>query len=150
MTNELVYKFLKYLIVCGSRKFFCPLNNLDCDKTLYVCMCALDDENVTNDDSIPISTTTSPGGSNEVCCLSHISRRDGSRGGDLDDHPAKTFESNFFHHDFEQIRKTAFESHFAVQKAILPFIVSPQQCCEVYFMSLTGLNPSSNLTAIYH
>jgi len=32
--------------------------------------------------------------------------RGGSRGGDWGDNPPKTYESNFFHHDFVQIRKT--------------------------------------------
>jgi len=54
-------------------------------------------------------------------------------GGDL---PPKSYESNFIHHDFLQ-----FEKQHLRYKAILPSIVLSQQFCEVYFISLTVVNP---------
>ena len=50
--------------------------------------------------------------------------------------PPKTYESNFFHHDFEQFRK-----QHSQYKAVLPSIVLSQKCCEVYFISLMVMNP---------
>jgi len=47
----------------------------------------------------------------------------------------QTYESNFIHHDFVQ-----FGKQYSQCKAILPSIVSSQQCCEVYFISLTVVN----------
>jgi len=44
--------------------------------------------------------------------------------------PPKTYQNNFYHHDFAQ-----FGSHDF--KAILPPTVLSQQCCDVYFISLT-------------
>ena len=61
--------------------------------------------------------------------------------------PQKTYKSNSFHHDFVQFRK----QHSRYQ-AILPSIVLSQQCCEVevYFISLTVVNPQWDLTAKYY
>jgi len=47
----------------------------------------------------------------------------------------KTYESNFIHHDFVQ-----FGKQHSRYKAILSSIVLSQQCCEVYFISLTVVN----------
>jgi len=44
--------------------------------------------------------------------------------------PPKTYESNFFHHDFEQFGKP-----YSRYKAILLSIVLSQQGCEVYLIS---------------
>ena len=49
--------------------------------------------------------------------------------------PPKTYESNFSHHDFVQ-----FGKQHSRYKASLPSIVLSQQCCEVYFISLTVVN----------
>jgi len=38
--------------------------------------------------------------------LAKVECRGGSRGGDWGDRPPKTYESNFFHHDFVQFGKT--------------------------------------------
>jgi len=57
------------------------------------------------------------------------------KGGDWDDRPPETYESNFFYHDFVQFGK----QHWRF-KAILTSIVLSQQCCEVYFMSFTVMN----------
>jgi len=46
----------------------------------------------------------------------------------------QTYESYFVHHDFLQFGKE--HSQF---KAILPSIVLSQQCCDVYFISLTAV-----------
>jgi len=64
--------------------------------------------------------------------------RGGSRGGgggDWGDRPPKTYESNFIH-DFVQ-----FGKQHARYNAILPSVVLSQQCCEVYYSSLTVVNP---------
>ena len=50
--------------------------------------------------------------------------------------PPKTCESNFSHHEFVQ-----FGKQHSRYKAILPSNVLSQQCCEVYFISLTVVNP---------
>jgi len=47
----------------------------------------------------------------------------------------QTYESNFIHHDFVQFGKQHWRS-----KAILPFIGLSQQCCKVYFISITVVN----------
>jgi len=65
----------------------------------------------------------------------YIAYRGGSKGGDWGDRPPKTYESNFFHHDFVQ-----FGKQHSRYKAILPSIVLSQQCCEVYFISPTVVN----------
>jgi len=52
--------------------------------------------------------------------------------GGAGDCPPKTYESNLFHHDFEQ-----FGKQHSRCKAILPSIVFSQQCREVYFISFT-------------
>jgi len=49
--------------------------------------------------------------------------------------PLKTYKSNFFHNDFLQ-----FGKQHSRYKAIFTSIVLPQQCCEVYFMSLAVVN----------
>jgi len=49
--------------------------------------------------------------------------------------PPKTYESNFFHHNFVQFGKK--RSRY---KAMLTSIVLSKQCCEGYFMSLTVVN----------
>jgi len=49
--------------------------------------------------------------------------------------PPKTYEINIFHHDFVQ-----FGKHHWRYKAHLGPIVLSQQCCEVYFTSLTVVN----------
>jgi len=54
--------------------------------------------------------------------------------------PLETYESNFIHHDFVQ-----FGKQHSRYKAILPSVVLSQQCCEVYFISLTVVNPSWDL-----
>jgi len=54
--------------------------------------------------------------------------RDGSREGDRP--PPKTYESNFFHHDFEQFRK-----QHSRYRDILASIVLSQQCREVGYTS---------------
>ena len=51
--------------------------------------------------------------------------------------PPKTYESiSLLTHDFVQ-----FGKQHSRYKAILPSIVLSQQCCEVYFISLTVVNP---------
>ena len=50
--------------------------------------------------------------------------------------PPKIFESNFFHHDFEHFRK-----QHSLYRAIFLSIVLSQQCCDVYFISLTVVSP---------
>ena len=57
--------------------------------------------------------------------------------------PPKTYESSFIHHDFV---------HFGKQYSwyILQSIVLLQQCCEVYFISLTVVNPWWDLTTKYY
>jgi len=57
-------------------------------------------------------------------------------GGDWGDGPPKTYESNFFRHDFVQ-----FGKQHSRCKAILLSVVLSQQSCEVYLMSLTVENP---------
>jgi len=49
--------------------------------------------------------------------------------------PHKIYESNFTHYDFVQFGK----QHSRYQ-AIIPLIVLSQQCCRVYFISLTVVN----------
>jgi len=44
----------------------------------------------------------------------------------------KTFERNFFHHDFEE-----FGKQHSRHTAIKPSISLSQQCCKGYFISLT-------------
>ena len=48
--------------------------------------------------------------------------------------PPKTYESNCFHHDFVQFGKQHLR-----YKAIFPSIVSSQQSCEIFFITLTSL-----------
>jgi len=48
----------------------------------------------------------------------------------------KTYVGNFIHHCFVQFRK-----QHARLKAILSSIILSQQCCEVYFISLTVAKP---------
>jgi len=55
-------------------------------------------------------------------------------GGDRPPTP-KTYESNFFQHDFVK-----FGKQHSRYKAILLSIVLSQQCCEVYFMFLAVVN----------
>jgi len=62
-----------------------------------------------------------------------ISNRVGSGEGAIA--PAKTYESNFFHHGFVQ-----FGKQHSRYKAILSSTVLSQQCCEVYLISLTVVN----------
>ena len=50
--------------------------------------------------------------------------------------PPKIYESNFIRHDFVQIGK-----QHSRHKVILPSIDLPEQCCEVYFISSTVVNP---------
>ena len=50
--------------------------------------------------------------------------------------PPKTYESNFIHYDFVQ-----FGKQHSRYKAILPSTVFSPQCCEVYFVFLTVVNP---------
>jgi len=57
----------------------------------------------------------------------------------------RTYESNFIHHDFVQ-----FGKQHSRYKAILSSIVLSQQCCEVYFISLTVVNPWWDLAAKYY
>jgi len=52
------------------------------------------------------------------------------------DRPPKTYESNLIHHDFVE-----FGKQHSRYKAILSSIVLSQQCCEVYFISLTVMKP---------
>ena len=59
--------------------------------------------------------------------------------------PFNTYDSNFIHHDFVQIR----EQHLRL-KVILSSIVLSQQCCEVYFISLTVEKPLWDLTTKYY
>jgi len=49
---------------------------------------------------------------------------------------AETYESNFIDHDFAQ-----FGKHHSRYKTILPTIILSQGCCEIYFISLTVVNP---------
>jgi len=53
----------------------------------------------------------------------------------------RTYESNFFHHDFEQ-----FGKQYSRYQDILPSIVLSQQCREVYFITFTVVNPYWDLT----
>jgi len=50
--------------------------------------------------------------------------------------PLKPTKVAFFHHDFLQ-----FGKQYPQYKVILQSIVLPQQCCEVYFVCLTIVNP---------
>jgi len=50
--------------------------------------------------------------------------------------PHKTYKSNFIHHNFAKFTKQHLR-----YKAILTSIVMSQQCCEVYFICLTIVNP---------
>jgi len=59
--------------------------------------------------------------------------------------PPKTYESNFFYHDFVQFGKQHWR-----YKAILTSIVLPQKCCEVYFMPFAVMNSLWDLTAKYY
>ena len=56
----------------------------------------------------------------------------------------KTYVGNFIHHCFVQFRK-----QHARLKAILSSIILSQQCCEVYFISLTVAKPIWDLTTRY-
>jgi len=58
------------------------------------------------------------------------------QGGYWGDLPPKTYENNFFLHDFVQFGKQ--HSRF---EAILSFIVLLEQCSQVYFISFTVVNP---------
>jgi len=71
--------------------------------------------------------------------------RGGSRGRLVRSSPHKTYQSNFFHHDFEQFRKQ--HSRF---KAILSSTVLLQQWCEVHCVSLTVVNSQWDLAAKYN
>ena len=72
--------------------------------------------------------------------------RGGSRGGRLGGSPPlKTYEINFFHHDFVQ-----FDKQHSQYKAILPSFVWSQQCCEAYFSSLTVAKLLWDLTTKYY
>jgi len=66
-------------------------------------------------------------------------------GGDCDDRPPKTYECNFFHHDFVQFGKQHSRHEY-----IVPSIVLSKQCCEVYFISLTLVNPYLDQTNKYY
>jgi len=66
----------------------------------------------------------------KVTTLVWLSFRGGSRWGRSP--PLKTYESNFFRHDFEQ-----FGKQHSQYKAIFPSTVLSQKCCEVYSISLT-------------
>jgi len=59
--------------------------------------------------------------------------------------PPTTYESNLFHHDFLHIGKQN-----SLYKAILSSIVLSQQCCEVYFISLTVGKLLWDLTTKYY
>ena len=50
--------------------------------------------------------------------------------------PPTTYESNLIHHDFVE-----FGKQHSRYNAILSSIVLSQQCCEVYFISLTVMKP---------
>jgi len=66
-----------------------------------------------------------------------IPAKGGSRGGTIRViAPSKIYKSDFFHHDFLQ-----FGKQHSRYKAILPSTVLSQKCCEVYFISLTVVNP---------
>jgi len=58
--------------------------------------------------------------------------------------PLKTYESNFIHHNFVQ-----FGKQHSWYVAILSSIVLLQQCCEVYFTSLTVAKLLWDLTTNY-
>ena len=64
---------------------------------------------------------------------------------DWGDSPPKTYESNCFHHDFEQFGKQC-----SWYKAILSSIVLSQQCCAVCFIPFTVAEPIWDLTSKYH
>ena len=53
-----------------------------------------------------------------------------------DDRPHKTYESNFIHHD-----SVEFGKQHSRYKAILSSTDLSQQCCKVYFISVTVVNP---------
>jgi len=59
--------------------------------------------------------------------------------------PPKTYESNFIHHDFVQ-----FGKQHSRYKVILSSIILSQQCCEVYFISLTVTKPLWDSTSKYY
>jgi len=59
--------------------------------------------------------------------------------------PAKTYESNFIHHDNLQ-----FGKQYSRYKDILPSTVLSQQRCEIYFISLAVVNPQWELNTKYH
>jgi len=59
--------------------------------------------------------------------------------------PPETYESNCFHHDFEQFGKQC-----SWYKAILSSIVLSQQCCAVCFIPFTVAEPIWDLTSKYH
>jgi len=56
------------------------------------------------------------------------------RGGAIS--PPKSCESNFIHNDLVQ-----FGKQHSRYKAILSSIVLSKQCCEIYFISFTVMNP---------
>ena len=58
--------------------------------------------------------------------------------------PPETYESNFIHDDFVQFRK----QHLRL-KATLSSIVLSQQCCEMYFISLTVAKPLWDFTTTH-
>jgi len=61
------------------------------------------------------------------------------QGGDWGDRPIappKTYESKFIHNDILQ-----FGKQHSRYKASLSSIVLIQQCCEIYFISLTATKP---------
>ena len=72
-------------------------------------------------------------------------KQGGSRGGDWGDRPPKTYESNFFHHNFVQ-----FGKQHSRYKVILSSIVLSQMCCEVNLISLTAAKPLLGLTINYY
>jgi len=60
---------------------------------------------------------------------------------DWDDHPPKTYESSFIHHDILR-----FGKQHSRNKAILSSIVFSQQCCEAWFIPLTVVKPLWDLS----
>ena len=85
----------------------------------------------------------------KVCLLETavgISDRGGSRHGRMGrSPPPKTYESNFFHHNFAQFRK-----QHSRYKAIFSSLVLSHKCCEVHLISLTTAKPLRDLTAKYY
>jgi len=50
--------------------------------------------------------------------------------------PSKTYENNYIHHNFVQLRK-----QHSRYKATLSSIILSQQCCEAYLISLAVAKP---------